>query len=106
MQFEICCGVLLFLLGIRESVDLYSTASQRVFQFHAVAVSAVPVRFNGMRSGKCRRTQQTAAKTCTFFISPIHEADFDRRTPAELFVNSAQHFETCEHVERTIEPTA
>src|SRR5260370_16327335 len=59
-----------------------------------------------MRSGECRRTQQTAAEACAFLIGPIHEADRDWRTAAELFVNSAQHFETCEHVERTIEPTA
>src|SRR5258707_8069890 len=106
MQFKICRGVLLLLPGIRESVDLYSAASQRVFQFHAVAVGAAPVRFNGMRSRKCRGTQQTAAEACTFLIGPIHEPDSNRGTAAELSVNSAQHFETCKHVQRTIEPTA
>src|SRR6266481_5477800 len=40
VQFEICGGVLLFFLGIREFVDLHAATPQRVFQFHTVAIGA------------------------------------------------------------------
>src|SRR5882724_13111929 len=62
MQFEISAGVFAFALRLRKTVNLHTTAPQRVFHFHAVAIGAAAIGGDGMRSRECGGAQQTAAE--------------------------------------------
>ena len=89
---------------VRKFVDLDPATPQGILQFHAVAVAAAAVGFDGMRSRECRRAQQAAAKTRAFFIGPIDETNGNWRTSVKFGSNPAQHFEAREFIQCTVKP--
>jgi len=104
VEFEIRGGVLAFLGGFGEPVDLDAAAAQRVFEFDAIAIGADAVRRNRMCTRKGGRAEQATAEARAFFVGPVDDTNGDGRLAVEFVVESAKNLEGGNDVERAVEP--
>src|SRR6516164_668225 len=106
MEFQIRSGVFLFLLCLGESVDLHPATAQCVLEFHAVLVRAKAIRSDRMRTCKCGRTEQAAAKPRALLVGPINQTHRERRMPGIFRGDAPQNLESGENVQYTVKPSA
>src|SRR5579883_2030999 len=92
VQLQICGDVPALAVGIADALHIDTADLQRRFQRRSVAVCAFAVSFNGMSAGECRRAKKAAPKTCSFFISPVHQPHCAWRPAVVLFRKACEHF--------------
>ncbi len=106
MEFEISRRVFALLRRVGEMVDLHATTAKSVFQLDAIAIGAAAIRGDGVRSGKCGRAKQAAAKTRALFIGPIDKTNGDGRLAVKFIGEAAKNFEAGKDIQAAIKPAA
>jgi hypothetical protein len=102
VKFQIGACVRSFRGSFADPFNLDVALPQSLFQANTIAVSPIAVGCDGVRPSECRGTEKTSAKTCSFFVCPIDEANRDRGSPLKVLSEGAQKLQGGENAEAAI----
>src|ERR1700722_7900624 len=105
MQLEVgaCMGA--FASCIPDALHIDLALTQRILQANPLAIGTAAVSLDGLCAGERGRTKQAAAEPGALLVSPIHQANGDRRLAVVVLCQTTQHLEAGQNAERAVEPT-